>query len=300
MDIGIDLGGTKIEAIALGDDGDEVDRIRVPTPRGDYSGIVTSVAALVEQLEDRHGEARSIGVGSPGAIDRSSGMVKNANSVALNGRPLGEDLRDRLGGRVVVANDADCFALSEARDGAGAGTDPVFGVILGTGVGGGVVVGGALVAGVNGVAGEWGHLPLQWPRPSELPGPPCYCGRFGCVETYLSGPGLERDHAAASGTRLPAREIAAAAEAGDEMARASLERYADRLARSLAAVINVVDPETIVLGGGVSNIPYWYERVPELWTRYVFSDAVVTRIAPAAHGDSSGVRGAAWLGRSLG
>jgi len=298
MDIGIDLGGTKIEAVALEDGGGEIERLRVATPRGDYAETITAVAGLVERLEENHGTAASIGVGSPGAIDRRSGTVKNANSVALNGQPLGADLRQLVGDRVVIANDADCFALSEARDGAGAESDPVFGVILGTGVGGGVVVAGHLVAGVNGIAGEWGHLPLQWARPSELPGPPCYCGRSGCVETFLSGPGLERDHAAAGGGRSSAAEIASAAAAGDAAATASLERYADRLARSLAAVINVVDPETIVLGGGVTNIMYWYDRVPELWARYVFSDTVVTRLVPAVHGDSSGVRGAAWLGAS--
>jgi fructokinase len=294
MRIGVDVGGTKIEGLALSDTGAELARLRVTTPRGDYEATVDAIAGLVLSLErDLGGEAR-VGLGTPGAIDPTSGRLKNSNSVALNGRPLARDVGAALAREVRIANDADCMALSEAIDGAAAGCDPVFGVIVGTGVGGGVVVGGRLVGGPNAVAGEWGHNALPWPRPDELPGPACYCGRRGCIETFLSGPALERAYLETTGARLPAAALEAAA-VSDPAAAAVLERYADRMARALSSIINVLDPEAIVLGGGVSNIDVWYGRVPLLWDRYVFSDVVLTRLVKARHGDSSGVRGAAWL-----
>jgi fructokinase len=292
--IGIDLGGTKIEAIALDPDGHERFRHRVPTPRGNYAATVEAVASLVARGESIVGSS-TVGVGMPGVVSPATGLVKNANSTWLNGRPLSEDLAARLGRPVRLANDANCFALSEATDGAAAGLPVVFGVILGTGVGGGLVVNGRVVTGANAIAGEWGHNPLPWPEAGEWPGPPCYCGRTGCIETLLSGPGLARDHQVRTGRELDAAGIVAAAAAGDEDARESVATYERRLARGLAFVVNVFDPDAIVLGGGVSNIARLYERVPRLWTEFVFSDAVVTRLVRAVHGDSSGVRGAAWL-----
>ncbi|MBI4184282.1 MAG: ROK family protein [Proteobacteria bacterium] len=295
MRIGIDLGGTKIEAVALAADGGEILRRRVPTPTGDYAGTLRAVIGLVAAIEDRLGARASVGIGIPGAISPATGLVKNANSTWLIGHPLDRDLARLLGRPVRVANDADCFAVSEASDGAGAGARSVFGVILGTGVGGGIVIGGRLVTGPNAIAGEWGHNPLPWPGDDERPGPPCYCGRRGCIETFLSGPGLAADFAAASGRSLGPAGIAAAAEAGDAHAEAALARYEQRLARALATVINLLDPEVIVLGGGMSNLARLYASVPRLWRRFVFSDHVATRLLPARHGDSSGVRGAAWL-----
>jgi fructokinase len=292
--IGIDLGGTKIEAIALDADGRERFRHRVPTPRGDYVATIEAVASLVAGAEAVIGSS-TVGVGMPGVVSPASGLVKNANSTWLNGRPLAEDLAARLGRPVRLANDANCFALSEATDGAAAGLAVVFGVILGTGVGGGLVVNGRVVTGANAIAGEWGHNPLPWPEAGEWPGPGCYCGRTGCIETFLSGPGLARDYIARTGCELDAAEIVAAAGSGDAEARETVSRYERRLARGLASVINVFDPDAIVLGGGVSNIARLYERVPRLWTEFVFSDAIVTRLVRAVHGDSSGVRGAAWL-----
>lgn len=294
--IGVDLGGTKIEAIALDDDGRERGRLRVSTPqeRG-YEAIVAAVADLVLSLERELGARATVGVGTPGAISPASGLIKNANTVCLNGRPLDRDLGAALGREVKLANDADCFALSEATDGAAAGEEVVFGVIVGTGTGGGVVVGGRVLAGPNAIAGEWGHNPLPWPRSDELPGPPCYCGKRGCIETWLSGPGLSADHERATGERIAPPELVARAEAGDEQAAASLDRHADRLARALATVINVIDPHAIVLGGGLSNLAHLYTEVPARWGAYVFSDAVATKLVRARHGDSSGVRGAAWL-----
>jgi fructokinase len=292
--IGIDLGGTKIEAIALDADGRERFRHRVPTPRGSYDATIEAVASLVADAEIVVGQS-TVGVGMPGVVSPATGLVKNANSTWLNGRPLSEDLAARLGRPVRLANDANCFALSEATDGAAAGLRGVFGVILGTGVGGGLVVSGRVVTGVNAIAGEWGHNPLPWPEADEWPGPPCYCGRTGCIETFLSGPGLARDHDARTGRQLDAAAIVAAAGTGDADAQESVSRYERRLARGLASVINVFDPAAIVLGGGVSNISRLYERVPRLWTEFVFSDAIVTRLVKAVHGDSSGVRGAAWL-----
>ena len=282
MRIGVDLGGTKIEAIAL-DGKREVLRRRVPTPRGDYEATIATVCALVKELG-----TGTVGVGIPGALSRVSGLVKNANSTWLIGRPLRQDLEKAIGREVRLENDANCFALSEATDGAGAGAEVVFGVILGTGVGGGIVVHGKVLSGPNAIAGEWGHNPLPAPAPEDLPLPACYCGRSGCIETYLSGPALARDHEEATGKRLPAEQVASLG--GD-----ALGRYEKRLARALASVINVLDPDVIVLGGGMSNVERLYTEVPRLWSKHVFSDHVATRLVRNAHGDSSGVRGAAWL-----
>lgn len=293
--IGIDLGGTKIEGIVLDGDGGVRLRRRVPTPQGDYEATLAAVADLVDALEQAAGRRCAVGIGMPGAQSRATGLVKNSNSVCLNGRPLHADLERRLRRTLRFANDADCLALSEALDGAAAGAGNVFGAIVGTGTGGGIVVGGRPLSGPNGIAGEWGHNPLPWPGTDELPGPPCYCGRQGCIETWLSGPGLARDHHAVTGIQAPAREIADRAAAGDAPARASLGRYADRMARALASVINLLDPDVIVLGGGMSNIDWLYESVPRRWQAYVFSDRVDTRLVRARHGDSSGVRGAARL-----
>jgi fructokinase len=293
--IGVDLGGTKIEAIALGDDGTIVARERINTPRA-YDETVHAIAELVARVEAQVGAVSSpVGVGIPGAVTPSTGLVKNANSVWLIGRPLGHDLAERLGRPVRLANDANCFAISEAADGAGAGADVVFGVILGTGVGGGIVVRGQVLEGRNLVAGEWGHNPLPWMTPDEFPGPPCYCGKRGCVETFLSGPGLERDFAASGGQSLRSTDIVEAAASGSTHAMAALARYHDRLARALASVINVVDPDVIVLGGGMSNLPNLAQIVCQFLPRFVFSDSVRTRVVRNLHGDSSGVRGAAWL-----
>ncbi len=265
--IGVDLGGTKIEVAVFGADGRETFRKRVPTPQTDYQATVDAVAALVREA----GEG-TVGVGIPGALSRVTGLVKNANSTWLIGKPLKQDLETAIGREVKLANDANCFALSEAVDGAGEDAEVVFGVILGTGVGGGIVARGEVLTGPNAIAGEWGHNPLPLPTAADLPLRPCFCGRSGCIETYLSGPALERD--------------------GGE---SGLAAYEERLARALAGVINFLDPDVIVLGGGVSNVARLYDNVPKLWTRYVFSDYVATRLLPPKHGDSSGVRGAAWL-----
>lgn len=297
MRIGIDLGGTKIEALALAADGTELARRRVATPRGSYDGTLDALASLVSGLEADLGPADGVGIGHPGATSRATGLMKNANSTWLNGRPFAHDVAVRLGRPVACANDADCFALSEATDGAAAGADIVFGVILGTGTGGGIVHGGRLLSGANAVAGEWGHNPLPWPRDDERPGPACYCGQSGCIETFLSGPGLSLDYRGATDVDATAAQIAALAAQRDAQASAALTRYCDRLARALASVINVVDPHVIVLGGGMSNVAQVYDEVPRLWGRYVFSDRVDTRLVPPRHGDSSGVRGAAWLSR---
>lgn len=281
--IGIDLGGTKIEALALDGGGRELFRKRIATPRGDYAATVAALRSLVNEI----GEG-SVGIGIPGAESRASGLIKNANSTWLIGKPLAKDLEAALGRPVRLENDANCFALSEAVDGAGKDAAVVFGVILGTGVGGGIVVDRKVIRGVNAIAGEWGHNPLPAPTPADLPPPDCYCGRKGCIETYLSGPGLSRDHERRTGERLTAEQISA--RDGE-----SLSYYEERLARALASVINVLDPEVIVLGGGMSNVRRLYTEVPRLWARHVFSDRVATRLAPPVHGDSSGVRGAAWL-----
>jgi fructokinase len=267
----------------------------VATPRDDYEATLAAIASLVEDLESTLGARGTVGVGIPGAISPATGLVKNANSVWLIGRPLDRDLSARLGRPVRTANDANCFALSEATDGAGRGARVVFGVIVGTGTGGGVAVDGSVLVGPNAVAGEWGHNPLPWPRPGEWPGPACYCGKTGCIETFLSGPGLADDHARATGTRLEAPELARRAAAGDPGAEATLARYEDRMARALASVVNVLDPDVIVLGGGMSNLDRLYAAVPRRWQAYAFSDRVDTPLRPPVHGDSSGVRGAAWL-----
>ena len=293
--IGIDLGGTKIEGIALGEAGRILARHRVATPQGDYAATLAAVAALVGRLEGETGRRGTVGVGTPGAPSRVTGLIKNANSTCLIGQPLQGDLQALLGREVRIANDANCFALSEAVDGAARGAAVVFGVILGTGVGGGVVVNGRVLEGANAIAGEWGHNPLPRPASDDLPLPACYCGRAGCIETYLSGPGLALDHVRRGGAPLPPEAIVAGAEAGNPACEASLQRYERRLARALAGVINLLDPDVIVLGGGLSNIPRLYERVPTLWGAEVFSDHVATRLLRACHGDSSGVRGAAWL-----
>jgi fructokinase len=297
MRIGIDLGGTKIEGIAIDEQGNERRRLRVATPRGEYQAIVKAITSLVADIESGQGQRGTVGIGIPGAISPATGLVKNANSVELIGHPLDKDLSERLGREVRVANDANCFALSEAVDGAGAGAGAsiVFGVILGTGVGGGVVVNGRVLTGAHSIAGEWGHNPLPWPGDDERPGPACYCGRAGCTETFLAGPSLARDHRQQSGQDLSTGEIAARADAGDAHALATMARYEDRMARALATVINVLDPDVVVLGGGVSNIGRLYREVPPLLPKYVFSDKVATPIVKAKHGDSSGVRGAAWL-----
>lgn len=321
--LGIDLGGTKLELVALDAQNREILRRRVPTPRDDYLATVAAIAALIHAAEVELGGEGTIGVGTPGAISPATGRMKNCNSTWLNGRPLKEDLERALNREIRLANDADCFALSEACDGAATGADTVFGVILGTGVGGGVVVRGHLLRGANAIAGEWGHSPLPhfqfahtqadragtgqhpatgeailhpWPNPREIEtAPPCYCGKKGCIETWLSGPGFAADHVRYGGEDLPAHEIAQLAAAGYGPCSATLARYEERLARALAGVINLIDPDVIVLGGGMSNIARLYDTVPRLWPRYVFSDRVDTKLVPPQHGDSSGVRGAAWL-----
>lgn len=291
MRLGIDLGGTKIEIIALAEQGRELLRRRLPTPKGDYPATVRAMAGMVLQAEQELQQRGSVGIGIPGSISALTGGIKNANSTCLIGKPLQRDLETALAREVRLANDANCFALSEAADGAAAGHDVVFGVILGTGVGGGIVVQGRLLNGANGIAGEWGHN--QMPGQEER-GPDCYCGRRGCIETYLSGPGLAADHLAATGETLSPRDIVLSS-ARDAACEATLQRFESRLARGLAQVINLLDPDVIVLGGGLSNIARLYDRVPRLWGEHVFSDHVVTRLLRNRHGDSSGVRGAARL-----
>jgi fructokinase len=293
--IGIDLGGTKIEGIALSADGRVAAGRRIATPREDYDGTVRAIAELVAALEADAGSRGTVGVGMPGAISPATGLVKNANSTWLIGKPLHVDLERALGRGVRLANDANCFALSEACDGAAAGAAVVFGVIVGTGTGGGIAVRQQVITGPNAIAGEWGHNPLPWPEPEELPGEPCYCGRSGCIETFLSGPGLARDHARVTGVRVGSEQIAALAAAGDRQAEATLRRYEHRMARALASIINVLDPDVIVLGGGLSKLARLYVNVPAQWAPWVFSDRVDTRLAAPRHGDASGVRGAAWL-----
>ena len=295
MRIGIDLGGTKIEAAAFADDGRELQRLRMPTPRDDYQATVRAITSLVTEIESKTGSTGSVGVGTPGALSPASGLIKNANSTCLIGHRIDADLERALKRAIRVSNDANCFALSEATDGAGVGAGVVFGVIIGTGVGGGIVVDGKPLLGRNAIAGEWGHNPLPWPSTEELPGPVCYCGARGCIETYLSGPGLAREFAAAGGRNLEAAAIARLAEEGDELAEACMQRYESRMGRSLAHVINIIDPDVIVLGGGLSKIERLYRNVPALWPHWVFSDRVDTPLRPPVHGDSGGVRGAAWL-----
>jgi fructokinase len=293
--IGVDLGGTKIEAAALDHDGRLIARRRIPAPRHDYAATLAAVTGLVDQLEHALGARGCVGIGTPGAISPFTGRLRNANSVWLNDRPLDVDLRQALGRPLRLANDADCFTLSEAIGGAAQGAGTVFGVIIGTGTGGGIVVDGRLRQGPNAIAGEWGHNPLPWPRPDELPGPPCYCGKHGCIETFCSGPGLSADLKRVSGKALDGAAIVAAAAGGDADAEAALARHEGRLARALAAVINILDPEVIVLGGGLSNLQHLYRRLPVLIAQHVFADGLATRILPPRFGDSSGVRGAAML-----
>ena len=293
--IGIDLGGSKIEVVALDESGQVLVRRRRPTPQGDYRGTLHTVAQLVDTAEDEVGQTGTVGVGIPGAESTLGDSIKNANSTCLIGRPLRDDLQRLLQREVRLANDANCFALSEAIDGAGRGAEVVFGVILGTGVGGGIVVNQRVLTGVNRIAGEWGHNPLPSAEEEGLPPPACYCGRSGCVETWLSGPALSLDHWRHHGESLTAEAVGARAGAGDLAANASLQRYERRLAKALAQVINILDPDVIVLGGGLSNLERLYRSVPMLWTAHVFSDEVRTRLRPNVHGDSSGVRGAAWL-----
>jgi len=294
MRIGIDLGGTKIEAIAI-DGSTELLRRRIAAPRGDYAATIAAVRDLVAEIERELGTKGTVGLGIPGAISRVSGLVKNANSTWLIGHAFDRDLEHALDRPVRVANDANCFALSEATDGAAQGMQTVFGVILGTGTGGGLVVNGRVLEGRHRIAGEWGHNPLPWPQNGENPGPPCYCGRRGCIETFLSGPGLAETYASIAGRHAEAMDVAGRAESGEAAAIHTLEIYEHRLARALASIINVLDPDAIVLGGGLSNIGRLYERVPPLLKAFVFSDSADTPIVAARHGDSSGVRGAAWL-----
>jgi fructokinase len=298
MRIGIDLGGTKIEGIVL-DGSREVTRVRVDTPRDDYGATLDAITAVVADLERTAGARGTVGVGIPGTLSPDSHLVKNANSTWLLGRPLKADLETRLTREVRIANDANCFAVSEATDGAAQGAAVLFGVIVGTGTGAGITVHGRILTGPNGIAGEWGHNPLPWAADEEIPGPLCYCGKRGCIETFLSGPGLTNDHERRSGRRLAADEIAVRAASGDRSAEATMASYEHRMARALAGVINVLDPDVIVLGGGLSNIDRLYDNVPRLWNPYVFSAGVAdsprTRLIRARHGAASGVRGAAWL-----
>jgi fructokinase len=295
--IGIDLGGTKTEAVALAQDGREIMRLRVATPRGNYDATIESICALVREVETRSGGGRgTVGVGIPGTITRATGLVKNANSTWLNGRPLARDLSSALGREVRCVNDANCFAISEATDGAGQGEAVVFGVILGTGCGGGLVVDGKVHAGVNGLAGEWGHTPLPWPSAQEVPGLACYCGRSGCLETWISGTGFERDFEREAGLSLAGREIVRRGRDGDLLAMAAYRRLQDRIARGLAVIVNILDPDVIVLGGGLSNIDELYTgELENQIAQYTFGGKTTTPVRRNRHGDSSGVRGAAWL-----
>ena len=293
--IGIDLGGSKIELVALDSTGQVLLRRRQATPQGDYGGTLRAIHGLIQTAESDLGQTGSVGVGMPGAESMVDGRIKNANSTCLLGKALREDLQALLGREIRLANDANCFALSEAIDGAGKGAAVVFGVILGTGVGGGIVVGQRVLNGANGIAGEWGHNPLPRMEEEDLPPPRCYCGRFGCVESWLSGPALAADHVRHGGETLTAEAISSAAHSGHLPCELTLERYERRLAKALAQVVNIVDPQVIVLGGGVSNIDRLYDAVPRLWAAHVFSDVIRTRLLRNVHGDSSGVRGAAWL-----
>lgn len=295
MKLGIDLGGTKIAAAVLDDGGRIVWQRRVPTPAGDYAGTIAAIAGLVDEAEREIGQRCSVGLGTPGATSPATGRIKNANSTWLIGQRFQQDVEARLGRDVRMANDANCLAISEAVDGAAAGAKVVFGVILGTGVGGGLVVSGEIITGANAIAGEWGHNPLPWPADDERPGPRCYCGRDGCIETFLSGPGLANDYRARGGSALAAEAIVTRVAAGDQLAAQAVEAWESRLARSLATVINIVDPDVIVAGGGLSNVSRVYENVPLLWRQWVFSDVVTTPFVQAQHGDTSGVRGAARL-----
>ncbi len=295
MRIGIDLGGTKVEALALDDSGTELARVRVATPRHDYEGTIAAMVGLVHQLERETGQQGTVGAGIPGSIRQATGLVKNANSTWLNGRPLKEDFGAAMGREVRIANDANCLAVSEATDGAARGKGVVFGVILGTGCGGGVALNGGVHAGPNGVGGEWGHNPLPWAEAAEMPGPECYCGRRGCMEQWVSGTGIANDFLRVTGRALTTREIAEGWERGEPQASATMERFEGRLARGLAQVVNALDPDIIVVGGGVSRVARIYADLPPMIRQYVFGGDFDTPIVPARFGDSSGVRGAAWL-----
>lgn len=294
MRMGIDLGGTKIEGIVLDASGRECHRERIPTPQAHYKEILQVIHQLVSKLENQVACVCSIGIGTPGALN-DAGLLKNSNTVVANGKPIKEDLQVLLGREIRMMNDANCFALSEATDGAGKGEPVVFGVIVGTGVGGGLVVHGRLLCGINHIAGEWGHNPLPWAFDEERPGSQCYCGKNGCIETFLSGPGMMQDYVQLTGRSLSTDAIVRAADKGEVQAMLVLRRYETRMARALAHIINILDPNVIVLGGGMSNIQSLYENVPRLWADYVFSDKVHTQLLPPVYGDSSGVRGAAWL-----
>ncbi len=294
MKLGIDLGGTKTEIAAFDDSGAQVLRHREPTPSGDYAATLALIKTLISDAQQKLGTTATIGIGTPGALSPSTGLMRNSNSTCLNQKPFKIDVERVLGREVRLANDANCFALSEAHDGAAAGAASVFGVILGTGVGGGIVINGRVIDGPNAIAGEWGHNALPWPEDDERPGAPCYCGKHGCIETFLSGPGLAHDYAQAIRARISAEEIVARS-ASEAAAAQAMSRYENRLARALASIINVLDPEVIVLGGGLSNVEPLYKNIPALWGKWVFSDIVRTRLVRNQHGDSSGVRGAAWL-----
>ena len=300
MRIGVDLGGTKVEAIALDNTGAELRRVRVPTPRNDYQGTVNTIAELVRGLEAELGQQATVGVGIPGTIVQATGLVKNANSIWLNGEPLAQDLSAALQREVRCANDANCFAVSEATDGAARGFPVVFGVILGTGCGGGVVFHGEVHAGPNGIAGEWGHTPLPWPTAEEIPGPACYCGRSGCLETWIAGTALERDFERHTGRVAGGREIVQLATTGEQTAQAALNRLRDRLARGLAVIPDILDPDVIVIGGGLSNVDWIYHGLSERIGEFTFGGGMRTPIRRNLHGDSSGVRGAAWLWPTVG
>ncbi len=297
MRIGIDLGGTKIEGIALDDNGDECFRKRIPSPQGNYQSTLNAIVDLVSEIESITQATGSVGIGIPGTISPQTGLVKNANSTWLIGQPLQTDLEKLLQRKIRIENDANCFVVSEATDGAAKNSEIVFGVIIGTGTGGGIYIRGQSIIGANAIAGEWGHNSLPWPTKDELPGRECYCGHFGCIETWLSGPGFEKDHQLHNNLKknISAKEITQLALQNDAASKASLQRYEHRLAKSLASIINVLDPDVIVLGGGMSNIQSLYKNVPKLWGEYVFSGEVKTKLVPPKHGDSSGVRGAAWL-----
>ncbi len=297
--IGIDLGGTKIEIIALNNENQIISKNRVPTPKSGYNHILKTIVEQITDVELKIGNAASIGIGTPGSLDPQTGLVKNANTICLNHKPLQQDLQNLLNRKIIIANDADCFALSEALDGAGKGTQSLFAVIIGTGTGGGIAINGQLLTGPNQISGEWGHNPMPYATDEDFDNRLCYCGKRACIETFLSGPGLSLSYKLLSGQQLDPRNIVRAAEENDKVANQVLNNYAKQLARSTASVINILDPEMIVLGGGLSNLEYLYRAVPKLWPDTVFSRDVKTKLVPARFGDSSGVRGAAWLGKKL-
>jgi len=299
LSLGVDLGGTKIEVAALDGQGVIVQRRRIATPQGDYRQSVQAIVNLVVALEDELGISGTVGIGVPGSISPTTGLIRNANSTCLNGKPFKQDIEQLLKRPVAVSNDANCFALSESTEGAAAGASSVFAVIMGTGTGSGLVMNGHVINGANGIAGEWGHNPLPWPSSAENPGPDCWCGLQGCIETWLSGPAMTRDHQESTGVEMGADLIVAASKDGNQQAEKTLQRYEHRLARALAQIINVLDPEVIVLGGGMSNIKRLYTTVPAIWNAYIFSAGINTQLVAPVYGDSSGVRGAAWLGSKM-